>query len=101
MSAVSPTLGHAPVGNNKSRAGQLRLPLMIGDVLLVAIGTFYFWSTGGRHLSTDIGTIWRICARAAAMAGVSAATSDTPSKSRCFGNDESAVDCDSNRKAAS
>ncbi len=69
MSAVSPTLGNTPAGGGKSRAELLRLPQLIGDVLLVAVGTVYFWSTAGRHLYTDIGVIWRICARAAAWPG--------------------------------
>lgn len=51
MSAVSPTAGAA--GSTKSRAERLRLPLMIGGVVVVAVGSLYFWLTGGRYMSTD------------------------------------------------
>jgi hypothetical protein len=98
MSAVSPTLGNTPAGGGKSRAELLRLPQLIGDVLLVAVGTLYFWSTAGRHLYTDIGVIWRICARAAALAGLSGAAPDPRPQSRCPGNPASIAQCDSNRK---
>jgi membrane fusion protein, multidrug efflux system len=53
MSAISPTAGDVPAGTAKSRAERLRLPLMIGGVLVVIIGTLYFWLTGGRYMSTD------------------------------------------------
>ena len=53
MSAVSPTAGSIPAGSTRSLAERLRLPLMIGGVLLVAIGTLYFWLSGGRYMSTD------------------------------------------------
>jgi hypothetical protein len=98
MSAVSPILGNTPAGDSKSRAELLRLPQLIGGVLLVAVGTFYFWSTAGRHLSSDISAIWRICARAAALAGLSGAVADPLPQSRCFGNAEAAGQCDRNRK---
>lgn len=51
MSAVSPTAGAA--GSSKSRAERLRLPLMLGGVVVVAVGSLYFWLTGGRYMSTD------------------------------------------------
>ncbi len=98
MSAVSPTLGNVPAGGGKSRAELPRLPQLIGGVLLVAVGTFYFWSTAGRHLSTDIGVIWRICVRTAALAGLSGAAADPLPQSRCLGNPEAAGQCDSNTK---
>ncbi|MDB5988134.1 MAG: hypothetical protein JWR16_3187 [Nevskia sp.] len=53
MSTVNPTVGSIPADSSKSRAERLRLPLMIAGVLLVAIGTLYFWLTGGRYMSTD------------------------------------------------
>ena len=53
MSAASPTAGAIPAGNTRSRAERLRLPLMLGGVLAVAIGSLYFWLTGGRYMSTD------------------------------------------------
>src|SRR5882757_3170073 len=53
MSAISPTIGSTSTASGKSRSERLRLPLMIGGVLLVAIGTLYFWLSGGRYMSTD------------------------------------------------
>lgn len=41
------------IGKGQSRSQQLRLPLMIGGVLIVLLGVFYFWITGGRYMSTD------------------------------------------------
>jgi len=72
MSAATPTLGGLPDGGSKSRAGQPHLRPMIGGMLLVAIGTLYFWFSAGRILSTDIELIRRISVRArtAAVAGL-------------------------------
>ncbi|MGH8461133.1 MAG: HlyD family secretion protein [Stenotrophobium sp.] len=39
--------------SDDSRKKQLRLPLMIGGVLIVAVGVLYVWITGGRYMSTD------------------------------------------------
>ncbi len=64
MSAATPTLGRMPDGGGKSRAGQPHLRPVIGGMLLVAIGTLYFWFSAGRTLSTDIELIRRISVRA-------------------------------------
>jgi membrane fusion protein (multidrug efflux system) len=45
MSAVSPTSG--------SLGRRLRLPLMLGGVLLVAAAAGWAWLSGGRYMSTD------------------------------------------------
>ena len=72
MSAATPTLGGLPDGGGKPRAGQPHLRPVIGGMLLVAIGTLYFWFSAGRILSTDIELIRRISVRArtAAVAGL-------------------------------
>ena len=64
MSAVFPTLGGLPDGGGKPRAGQSHLAPVISGMLLVAIGTLYFWFSAGRTLSTDIELIRRISVRA-------------------------------------
>ena len=97
MSAVSPALDNIPAGNGKPQAQQLHLLPMIGNLLLVAGSTFYFWLSSGRLLATDIGVIYRLGARAAALAGFSGAAADTPSQSRCA----AFASCASNKKAIS
>ncbi len=53
MSAVSPGIDGVAGASEPSLAARLRLPLMILGVLVVAVGSLYFWLTGGRYMSTD------------------------------------------------
>jgi len=127
MSAATPTLGGLPdSGGGKPRAGQPHLAPVIGGMLLVAIGTLYFWFSTGRTLSTDIELIRRISvrARAAIAAGLHAAgrgplaaplqrmhidfitpladtTPSSQSPNQFTGQCESSALCASNRKVVS
>jgi membrane fusion protein (multidrug efflux system) len=44
------TTAAAPV---RRRRGSLRLPLMLGGIVIVLAGSGYMWMTGGRYVSTD------------------------------------------------
>jgi len=54
MSATSPTIAGAPGSSDSRTLGErLRLPLMLGGVLAVAIAASLFWLLGGRTMTTD------------------------------------------------
>ncbi|HZR36081.1 MAG TPA: HlyD family secretion protein [Nevskia sp.] len=54
MNATSPAIDGVPgARESRSLAERLRLPLMIGGVLVVAVGAGLFWLLGGRYMSTD------------------------------------------------
>lgn len=49
-----PSAAPAPLAQSKpARKRSLRLALMLGGVAVVALGSGYFWLTGGRYVSTD------------------------------------------------
>ena len=52
MSATT-AAGNPGSSDTRSMAERLRMPLMIGGVLIVAIGAGLFWLFGGRYMSTD------------------------------------------------
>ncbi len=54
MNATSPAIdGATGATDSRSRAERLRLPLMLGGVLVVALGAGLFWLLGGRTMTTD------------------------------------------------
>jgi membrane fusion protein (multidrug efflux system) len=72
MSATTPVItGTAaqPNGESRSRAERLRMPLMLGGVLVVALAASLFWLLGGRYMSTDDAYVQ--AARASISANVS------------------------------
>ena len=53
MSTASPTFNDTADTGARTRGQRLRLPLMIGGVVVVAAASAYFYLTGGRYMSTD------------------------------------------------
>jgi membrane fusion protein, multidrug efflux system len=53
MSATATDVNPTRAADSRPLAERLRLPLMLLGVVAVAIGSLYFWLTGGRYMSTD------------------------------------------------
>jgi membrane fusion protein (multidrug efflux system) len=51
--AMPPAVVAPAVQSKPARKRRLRLVLMLGGIAVVALGSGYFWFTGGRYVSTD------------------------------------------------